>query len=179
MKKLVIIQCVNTKIWGESKNVEEFVEAKKAYDSPYFQKMKEYTKKIIKPSERLIYSAEFGLITLDYKICVYNTTYNKSKTNPLSKEEMKNRIASQIINEGSHKKEFKKVSEINKNKQKKIKYADFDEIIIIGGKKYVEKIKEPLKNLNKKVQTPFQDNNLRGRGIGYIMQWLDTQINHE
>lgn len=177
-KKLVIIQCVKKKIWDIDKSAKKFVEAKNAYVSPYFKKMKKYAENIERADELLVFSAEFGLISLDYKICCYNTTYNKPEPIPLSKEKMIKRVKSQIINEGSHKSEFKKVSEINQGKQDEINYcADFDEIIILGGKKYVEKIKEPLKNLNPNTSTPFQDNNLQG--IGHILRWLNNKINHE
>jgi hypothetical protein len=172
--KLVIIQCVKKKVWNDDRSCDACIESENAYVSLYFKKMKEHVLKIIKPKKWLIFSAEFGLITPDYKVCAYNTTYLDSKTNPLPKAEMERRISSQIINIGSGKEEFKKVGEVNNGKEEKINYSEYDEIVILAGKKYIEKIMEPLLKLNKNVITPFQDNKLGG--IGYINGWLKEQI---
>ena len=95
MHDLVIIQCVQTKIWDKNRNAPRLVPAKDAYVSPYFRKMRAFAEKYGKRWGVL--SGKYGFLLPETKIENYNATFSrtaftKPTSSPISIEDIRERL---------------------------------------------------------------------------------------
>jgi len=144
--KLAIVQCGGSKIWTKH-SIPDKVMAKDAYISPYFKFNRLYAEKI--GDAWLILSAKYGYLKPEDLIENYNVTFKKEKTNPISIEELKK----QVISKGLEK---------------------YNEIIVLGGKEYLEAVELSFDGLKIRITAPF-----KGLPIGKRMALLKTLIGKE
>jgi hypothetical protein len=145
MKKLAIVQCGDKKIWKENPNIGP-VAAKDAYTSPYFQKNKAYAQKI--GDHWMVLSAKYGFLEPDTKIEKYNVSFKKKKTNPITCEELKKQVIHMRLDR-------------------------FDEIIVLGGKEYLQATEEAFRDMDCTISAPF-----KGLPIGKRMSKLNIFLNN-
>jgi len=130
-KVLCIIPCGNRKIWDKNPNAGP-TRARDVYIGPFAKKCKEYAEKFY-PSSWCILSAKYGFLFPDDIVpSPYNVTFNDKRTNPISVEEL--------------------------SKQVKEKGLDkYEEILVLGGKKYVSMVRKAFSK--KKVYVPLEGYN--------------------
>ena len=128
MSKLVIVQCGGSKIWKNNPNLGK-VEAKSAYVSPYFHKNRLYAEKY--GDSWIILSAKYGFILPDEKIEDYNVTFKSKKTGPISLSDLRE----QVIKKQLH---------------------QYDEVIVLGGKEYLEAVNKAFQNTDCQISSPFE-----------------------
>lgn len=143
MKKLVIVQCGGKKIWKEKPYIKK-ISAKDAYASSYFQKNRLYAEKT--GDKWIILSAKYGFLFPDDKIEDYNVTFKTKKTGPISYYELQKQV-----------------------KDKKL--DRFGKIIVLGGKEYLDAVKEAFVNTGCIIESPFE-----GLTIGIRMSKLNEVI---
>jgi len=142
MKTLVIISCGKRKIWDENPNHGP-CQAKNAYTGPLFKLAKQYAEKYA--DKWLILSAKYGFIPPNFTIPEnYNVTFKNPKTNPITLTQLKKQA-------------------------QQMKLHQYDEIIVIGGKHYIEICKQIFPP--NKLKTPFA-----GLPLGKMMQKIKQAI---
>lgn len=130
MSRLVIVQCGNRKIWHDQPNAGA-TRAEDAYISAYFEGNKEYAKKF--GDKWMILSAKYGFIEPNFMIpSNYNVTFKKPSTEQISVEELRK----QVKQKGLHR---------------------FDEIEVLGGCEYVEKVKKAFESSKAIILLPLED----------------------
>jgi hypothetical protein len=144
VKSLCIVPCGQGKIWGKYP-LAGAIKARDAYTGQFARKCMEYAERFY-PNSWLILSAKFGFITPDFIInSPYNISFKVKKSNPISTDQL--------------------IDQIRKNR-----LDDYEKIIALGGKDYVEKVREAF-------QGRGISNPLKGcKGIGYMMQRLKTAM---
>lgn len=144
MKTLCIVPCGKIKIWDKYPKTGP-TKAEAVYIGPFAKKCKEYAIRFY-PSSWCILSAKYGfLYPTDTIPCTYNVSFNDKKSSPITVQE----LSSQVIKK-----------ELN----------DYERIVILGGKNYVEMINKLFSS--KETVIP-----LRGcKGNGYMMGKLNDAI---
>ena len=144
MKVLCIIPCGNRKIWDKNPNAGP-TKARDVYIGPFAKKCKQYAEKFY-PFSWCILSAKYGFLFPDDIVPgPYNVTFNDKRTNPISVEEL--------------------------SKQVKEKGLDkYEEILVLGGKKYVSMVRKVFSK--KKIYVPLEGY----KGIGYMMDRINKAI---
>lgn len=144
MKTLCIVPCGNKKIWAKSPNIGPMM-AQYAYTGSFSRKCQEYAKTFY-PGNWCILSAKYGfLFPSDIIEGPYNVSFNNVKTNPISLESLSSQVEGKDLGE-------------------------YERIIVLGGKSYVEIAKSLF--LNKEICVPLSD----CKGIGYMMGKLNSAI---
>ena len=143
MSTLCIVPCGGKKIWDKNPKAGP-TEAQYVYIGPYSKKCIEYAKKFY-PNSWCILSAKHGfLFPNDIVPEPYNVTFNDKKTNPISTKQL--------------------------FQQAKAKGLDkFDEIVVLGGKAYVDRVIAVFPN--KKIRVP-----LSHKRIGEKLKSLNDAI---
>ena len=125
-RTLVIVSCGKRKIWDVDPGHGP-CQAKDAYVGPLFKWARRYAEKF--GDMWVILSAKYGFITPDFIIPGnYNVTFKDKKTNPISVDELKEQIC-------------------------RMGLGDYDEVVVIGGKEYVEVCKRVFPP--ERVRAPF------------------------
>ncbi len=144
MKVLCIVPCGNKKIWDKKPEAGP-QQARDVYIGPFASKCREYAEKFY-PSSWVIISAKYGfLFPNDIVPGPYNVSFIDKSSNPITIEELK----SQAQEKGLY---------------------DYDKIIILGGKNYVQIVKNVFKN--KDIHSPLST----CKGIGFMMGKLNDAI---
>jgi hypothetical protein len=144
MKTLCIIPCGSKKIWDINPDAGPKM-AKEVYIGSFAKKCKQYAETFY-PGCWCILSAKYGFLFPDDEVPEsYNVTFNDKKTNPISTD---------------------KLSEQAKKKG----FDQYDNIIVIGGINYTDRISEIFSD--KRISTPLKD----CKGMGYMMGKLNDAI---
>jgi hypothetical protein len=143
MRTLCITPCGQRKIWQKYTEAGP-QKARNVYTGPYAGKCIEYAERFY-PFSWCILSAKYGFLFPDDIITgPYNVTFNKKSTNPIKVDE----LLIQIREKG---------------------FDKYDIIIVLGGKKYIEIVKNVLHG--KGIIAP-----LSGLGIGQSISKLNSAI---
>lgn len=144
MKTLCIVPCGNRKIWDKNPKAGP-TKAEYVYIGPFAKKCREYAMRFY-PSSWCILSAKYGFLFPDELVTgPYNVSFNDPKTNPITTKEL-----------------FAQVKEKGLD--------NYDRIVILGGKNYVEMANEVFSS--KEILSPLSD----CKGIGYMMGKLNDSI---
>lgn len=144
MKTLCIVSCGNKKIWDKNPKAGP-TKAKNVYIGPFVKKSREYAMRFY-PSSWCILSAKYGfLFPNDIVSGPYNVSFNENRTNLITTKE----LSAQVKEKGMD---------------------SYGQIVILGGKNYVEIAKEVFSS--KEILTPLSD----CKGIGYMMNKLNEAI---
>ncbi|MFW6047375.1 MAG: DUF6884 domain-containing protein [Candidatus Woesearchaeota archaeon] len=125
MKTLCIVPCGKKKIWDKEPKTGSR-KAESVYIGIFAKKCKYYAKKFY-PFSWCIISAKYGFLSSDdFVPGPYNVSFNDKTTNPISVDELKTQVEEKELN-------------------------NFDELVVLGGKKYINIIKKvfPDKKNNK------------------------------
>lgn len=145
MKKLVIIPCGGRKIWGSNPNAGA-QRASDVYTGVYFKCNKAYAK--AQGCDWLILSAKYGLIEPEFIITEnYNVTFKDKKTNPVNLDDVK--------------------------KQVKM-LARYNEIVVLGGKEYINMVRQAFASEGIKISAPFA-----GLPMGIQMSKIKEQLQNK
>jgi hypothetical protein len=140
MKKLVVAQCGGRKIWKDDASI-RLIKAKDAYTSTYFKKQRAYAERF--GDSWVILSAKYGFLDPEDKIEDYNVTFKKKSTQPISTD----KLAEQV---------------------KRKKLGSFDEIVVLGGKEYLDSTIQAFAGTGVKISAPF-----KGLSIGKRMSAIN------
>jgi hypothetical protein len=144
MKILCIVPCGNRKIWDKNPEASP-TEAQRVYIGPFAKKCREYAVRFY-PSSWCILSAKYGFLFPDELVTgPYNVSFNDRKTEPMTTKDLSVQL-----------------------KGKKL--DDNDQIIILGGKYYIEMVREVFSSTE--IISPLRD----CKGIGYMMGKLNDSI---
>ncbi|OQB71648.1 MAG: hypothetical protein BWX89_01764 [candidate division TA06 bacterium ADurb.Bin131] len=144
MKTLCMVPCGNRKIWDKNPKAGS-TKAEYVYIGPFAKKCREYAMRFY-PSSWCILSAKYGFLFPDELVTgPYNVSFNDPKTNPITTKEL-----------------FAQVKEKGLD--------NYDRIVILGGKNYVEMANEVFSS--KEILSPLSD----CKGIGYMMGKLNDSI---
>ena len=144
MSKLCIVQCGGQKIWKKNPQLGS-VAAKNAYTSPYFKKNMAYAKKF--GDRWVILSAKYGFLDPEDMIEDYNVTFKIKKSGPISTDELKEQVKSKGLD-------------------------SYDEIVVLGGKEYLEAVRRAFEGTRCVVEAPFEGMRIgeRMRGLGEALK---------
>ncbi|MCK4359153.1 MAG: hypothetical protein KAW92_10520 [Candidatus Cloacimonetes bacterium] len=147
MNTLCIIPCGSKKIWDKNSDIGP-TKAKDVYIGVFAQKCRDWAK-LFYPNTWCILSAKYGfLFPNDIVPGPYNVSFKNVDLNQITIHELRKQVEEKNLNE-------------------------YDQIVVLGGKFYVDKIKRLFKNAE--IITP-----LAGcKGIGYIISKLKTEIDKE
>lgn len=144
MKTLCIVTCGDRKIWDRNPDAGP-TKARFVYIGPFATKCREYAEEFY-PSSWCILSAKHGfLLPNDIISRPYCVRFNKKGTNPITTKELSSQA-----------------------KQKKL--DDYQQIVVIGGKSYVDTAREVFSS--KKILAPLTD----CKGMGYMMRRLKEAV---
>lgn len=144
MRTLCIISCGKRKVWDKNPNAGPN-KARYVYIGSFATKCREYAEKFY-PFSWCILSAKYGFLFPDNIVHgPYNASFKNKRTNPVSIEELIHQVIRKRLDA-------------------------FDRIVVLGGKDYVNVIKEVFKKKN--IHTPLDD----CQGIGYMMRKLNDSI---
>jgi len=144
MKLLCVVPCGSKKIWDKKTDAGP-QKARNVYIGPFASKCKKYTEKFY-PSSWVIISAKYGFLFPDDIVSgPYNVSFNDKSTNPITVEDLKSQA-----------------------KEKKL--YDYEKIVILGGKNYVQIVKNIFQN--KEIYNPLSN----CKGIGYMISKLNDAI---
>ena len=147
MKVLCIVPCGNKKIWDKKPDAGP-QKARSVYIGPFASKCREYAEKFY-PSSWVIISAKYGFLFPDDIVPgPYNVSFNDKSTNPITVEEIRSQA-----------------------KEKKL--YDYEKIVILGSKNYVQIVKDVFQN--KEIHNPLSN----CKGIGYMLSKLNDAIRRE
>ena len=144
MRALCIVPCGSKKVWDKNPNAGP-TKAGEVYIGPFAAKCRAYAGRF-HPKAWCILSAKYGFLFPDDIIPgTYNVSFNDRTANPIGEDELIEQI-------------------------RRLNLDRFERVVVLGGKKYVEKIK--------RVFCPVEVASPLGgcRGIGYMMQKLNTAI---
>lgn len=129
MNKLIIVQCGDRKIWKDHTELGK-IPAKDAYTSPYFKKHRAYAERF--GDRWVILSAKYGFLNPDETIEDYNVSFKRKKSGPISFSELKEQVVDKGLNH-------------------------FDEVVVLGGKEYLEATQKAFEDTQSNVLSPFED----------------------
>ncbi len=143
MSKLCIVQCGGQKIWKKNPQLGA-VAAKDAYTSPYFKKNMAYAMKF--GDRWVILSAKYGFLDPHDKIIDYNVTFKIKKSGPIPTNELREQVKSKGLD-------------------------SYNEIVVLGGKEYLEAVRGAFERTECEVVSPFE-----GLGIGKRLKALNEAL---
>ena len=144
--RLVIIGCGKSKIWG--KNGESSVGPQRAKDvyTSYCSKLKRQLAER-EGCDWMILSAKYGFILPDLVIpCAYDVTFKSKSTRPISVADLAQQVEDQ-------------------------KLYRYNEIAIIAGAEYIERVREAFQGRRVSIYTP-----LAGHRFGRQMQMMERLL---
>lgn len=145
--RLVIVPCGQRKIWGKYPDSGS-VQACDAYTGPAFKVNRQYAE--MTGGKWLILSAKHGFISPELLLPgPYEVTFKRKQTNPITEQELKDQVRSQNL-------------------------GQFEVIIGLGGKEYINAIKKAFAECNSKLEFPFA-----GLRIGKMMHETKKAIDAE
>ncbi len=142
--KLVVIPCGKRKIWDKYPDAGP-QKARNAYTGPYFIVNRQYADN--RHCDWMILSPKYGFMRPDLVIpgnC--DVTFNKPSTHPKSVQELRRQVQEQGL---SH----------------------YDEITVLGGRSYVETVRDSFSSTKAKVDAPFVGPRI-GVQMGLIKKFL-------
>lgn len=142
---LVVVSCGARKIWA--KGATGKIPAKNAYIGPLFHVEKEYAEKFA--GRWVILSAKYGFLDPDTPIEKYEVTFKDPGTNPISVHELQEQV-------------------------KRRELDSFERAVVLGGKKYVERVEKAFEGSNVKIVAP-----LHGKRIGEMMSAVKKAIDEK
>lgn len=126
---LIVVPCGKKKIWDKIQN-KDSAYAKNAYISPYFKLCRKYAEKFA--DKWVILSAKYGFIEPDFIIPKnYDVSFNNSKNEVISFQRLKVQI-------------------------KKLRFQDYQSIVILGGKEYTDVVQRVLKGFRIPIKVPLE-----------------------
>lgn len=144
MKKLVIIPCGGRKIWDSNPNAGA-QRTSDAYIGSYFKSNKVYAE--AQDCGWLILSAKYGLIEPEFIITEnYNVIFKDKKTNPVKLDVVKRQVKEKML-------------------------TKYDEVIVLGGKEYINMVKQAFVGEGIKIDAPFA-----GLPMGIQMSKIKEQL---
>lgn len=142
--KLVIIGCGKSKIWDKSPWAGP-QKASNVYVGPYFKSKRRFAES--RGCDWMILSAKYGFIRPDFIILhSYDTTFNRPSTCPISVQELKRQVEEQGL-------------------------SRYDEITVLGGGKYIERIRDAFCGTRAKIEVP-----LAGHSMGQQMHMINQLL---
>lgn len=144
MKRLCIIPCGSKKIWDTKPEAGQ-TEAKNVYIGSFHKKCQEYASRFFE--QWVILSAKYGiLLPQDLIPSNYDVSFNSKSEEIVSLSVLKDQIAKKHL-------------------------ADFDELVVLGGKEY-RKVVEHAFGCNHNFNYPLSECS----GIGYMQQKLKNSL---
>jgi hypothetical protein len=127
-KRLVIIECGDRKIWSQNKDAGP-QRAEDVYTGSYFRANRRHARWY--GGDWIIFSAKYGFIPPDFSIpCAYNVTFNDASTHPISVPDLREQV-----------------------KQRGLR--KYDEITVLGGRAYLDRVREAFSGANAQISAPF------------------------
>lgn len=140
--RLVIIGCGKSKIWDKNPWAGP-QKASNVYVGPYFKAKRRFAES--RGCDWMILSGKYGFVRPDFIIPQsYNATFNRPSTCPISVQELRQQVEERGL-------------------------SRYDEITVLGGGKYIEKIRDAFCDTRARIETPF---------AGYPMGQQMHMINH-
>jgi hypothetical protein len=148
MERICIIPCGKSKIWDKYPN-HEGVEARNVYTGAFHKACLRYASTFF--GNWVILSAKHGFLLPDDIVpCNYDVSFNSKSPEIITNDQLKKQV-----------------------NQKKL--DEFEEIVVLGGKKYIVIVNSVFGDGYKK-RFPLSD----CKGIGYMLQKLNNAIaNHQ
>lgn len=144
MSKLVVVSCGSKKIWHKNPSAGP-TPAKNVYVSGYTNILKSYPQKF--NNDWVILSAKYGFIDPDFIIPEpYNITFKDKSARTITVEQLRGQV-------------------------KKKGLDKYEEIIVLGGKEYADKVRMAFSATNCSVRAPVE-----GLQIGKIMKKVNDAI---
>jgi len=145
--RLVIIGCGKSKVWDKNPSAGQ-QKASDAYTGPYFGTNKRFAES--RGCDWMILSAKYGFIRPDFVIPGnYNVTFAKPSPHPISVQELKRKVEEQGL-------------------------SRYDEITVLGGSDYVDRVRESFAHTHAKIEAPFA-----GYGMGQQMHVINEKLHEE
>jgi hypothetical protein len=141
---LVVVACGAKKIWDLNRTVGS-TPAKDAYVGTLFRLSRKYAERFA--DSWIVLSAKYGYAEPDFVIgSAYDVTFNKRSTNPVQVETLREQA-------------------------KKMHLDRFNQIVVLGGARYVKMVRASLAGSKTEVSAP-----LKGLGIGLMQSCLKQAI---
>ncbi len=145
--RLVIIGCGKSKSWDRYPDAVP-TKAKDIYIGPYFRLNRRYAERL--GCDWMVFSAKYGFMRPDFVIPrSYDVTFNKRSTCPISVPELKRQVEEQGL-------------------------GRYDEITVLGGRDYVDRVSESFAHTHAKIEAPFA-----GYGMGQQMHMINERLREE
>ena len=142
--KLVVISCGKSKTWDKHPSASP-QKARAAYTGAYFNVNRQYAES--RHCDWMILSPKYGFIRPDFVIPAnYDVTFGKTSSSPMSVQELKRQVERRGL---SH----------------------YDEITVLGGRGYVEIVRDAFSNTKAKIEAPFVGHRI-GEQMGMIKKML-------
>lgn len=140
--RLVIIGCGKSKIWDKHHDAGP-QKAEDVYTSAYATVKREYAQS--QGCDWMILSAKYGFIRPEFVIPgPYDVTFDDPSTNPISVSELKRQMDEQDL-------------------------SQYDEVAVIGGRKYIERTRDAFAGDSVRIDAPFEDYSM-GRQMHMMRQ---------
>lgn len=144
MSTLAVVACGAKKIWDLDKAAEQ-TPARDAYVGTLFKLSRRYAERFA--DSWIVLSAKYGYAEPDFVIgSAYDVTFNKTSTNPVHVESLRDQA-------------------------KKMHLDRFNQIVVLGGARYVKMVRASLAGSKAEVRAP-----LKGLGIGSMQSRLKQSI---
>src|SRR5450759_1509888 len=145
--KLVIIECGKSKIWDKNPSAGA-QKASVAYTGPHFRTNRRFAES--RGCDWMILSAKYGFMQPDFVIPGnYNVTFARPSTDRISVQELKRQVEERGL-------------------------SRYDEITVLGGRDYVDRVRESFAHTHAKIETPFA-----GYGMGQQMHMINEKLHEE
>lgn len=127
-KRLIIIECGDRKVWSQNRDAGP-QRAEDVYTGSYFRANRKHA--LWLGGDWIILSAKYGFISPDFSIPgPYNVTFNDSSTHPISVQELQEQVKQQGL-------------------------WKYDEITVLGGRAYLDRIREAFAGTKARIEAPF------------------------
>jgi len=145
--KLVIIGCGKSKVWDKNPSARP-QKASDAYTGSYFGTNKRFAES--QGCDWMILSAKYGFMQPDFVIPGnYNVTFARPSADRISMQELKRQVEEQGL-------------------------SRYDEITVLGGRDYVDRVRESFSSTRAKIEAPFA-----GYGMGQQMHVINEKLHEE
>lgn len=145
--RLVIIGCGRSKIWDKHQDAGPQM-AEDVYTSSYTTVKREYAQS--QACDWMILSAKYGFIHPEFVIPgPYDVTFDDPSTNPISVSELERQVEEQGL-------------------------TRYDEVAVIGGRKYVERTRDAFAGTGVRIHAPFEDYSM-GQQMHMMRQEMQGQ----
>jgi len=142
--KLVVIPCGKSKIWDKNPGADP-QKARDAYTSAYFNVNRQYADS--RHCDWMIVSPKYGFMRPGFVIpSNYDVTFESQSPDPISVRELKRQV-------------------------EKREMSSYDQITVLGGRGYVETVREAFSNTKANIEAPFVGHRM-GEQMGMIKKAL-------